>query len=137
MCVNAEGYLSDTQSYNEEAVYKSSKGDVSQVHFEDLIGKTKLAVKIGTKVKSVKCFEAGRAECEFEHAKATKEGKILFRKPYNEAFKYETHPIDTIDKKENEGFTVVFDCISIPRPTPHYLCSSGLQSSINNDERGC
>ena len=73
-------------------MYKLSKNNVYQVHIKDLIGKTKVAVKIGTKIKSVKCFEAGRAECEFERAKATKEGKVLFRKPYNEAFKYDTHP---------------------------------------------
>jgi hypothetical protein len=34
-------------------VYKLSKDNVYQVHIEDLIGKTKVAVKIGTKIKSV------------------------------------------------------------------------------------
>jgi hypothetical protein len=53
MCTNADQYLSDTQSYNEEAMYKLSKDNVYQVHIEDLIGKTKVAVKIGTKIKSV------------------------------------------------------------------------------------
>jgi hypothetical protein len=111
LCESAEECLEKTEKSLGKIRDESLKDGVNTSLFLLAIEQIEAAFNNIMVANATLCINKDKALCNELLNKASKEGKVLFRRvEANGDVKYEKHPEDKINEKENDGFEVLCSC---------------------------